>query len=350
MNRRLAAGLAMKQRRPMSVRLMPLGGLLLTMLLTCCGEPVTIGVAHTPITFGGGGAAASSDAAGGRTLEVGPDRALKRPSQAAQAARDGDTVMIDPGDYDDCAVWRASRLTIAARAPGVVFTGKTCQDKAIFVIDGNDVTVRGISFTHAAVPDHNGAGIRAQGGNLTVQDSRFIDNEEGILAGARPQSTIRITGSEFRGNGNCAEACAHGIYINAIELVDVEDSHFTDTHEGHDIKSRALHTVLRGNDISDGPTGHASYLVDVPNGGDLLMEHNTLFKGPRTDNETTAVSIGAEGVRNPTASLVIRDNSFTNLLPKQTDFVHNLTQKDAELVGNYLVGKVLPLEGPGTVK
>ena len=36
----------------------------------------------------------------------------------------------------------------------------------------------------------------------------------------------------------------------------------------------------------------------MPIGGDLLMEHNTLSKGPHTDNESTAVSIGAEGVKN----------------------------------------------------
>jgi hypothetical protein len=153
------------------------------------------------------------------------------------------------------------------------------------------------------VSDHKGAGIRAEGSNLTVQDSRFIDDEEGILAGSNPRGTIRVIGSEFRGNGNCAAARAHGIYVSAIELPDVEDSHFTDTHEGHHIMSRALRTVLCGNDISDGPTGNSSYLVDVPNGGDLLMEHNTLSKGPHTYNESTAVSIGAEGVKNPTNSL-----------------------------------------------
>jgi hypothetical protein len=307
------------------------GSLLLALALAGCG-PVRIGIE------------------GGGTLQVGPGHALKLPSEAAARARNDDTVLIDPGEYDDCAVWRANRLTIAARAPGVVFTGKTCQGKAIFVIAGNDVTVRGITFTHAAVPDHNGAGIRAEGGSLTVVDSHFIDNEEGILTGSSPRATIRVTGSEFRGNGNCARACAHGLYVGAVALLDVEDSHFTDTHEGHDIKSRALRTVLRGNDISDGPTGHASYLVDVPNGGDLLMEHNTLSKGPRTDNNSTAVSIGAEGVTRPTSSLIVRDNSFTNLLPQPTDFVHNLTQTNAELIGNRLVGKVVPLEGPGSVR
>ena len=317
-----------------------LGGVALALLLTCCATP-RMQAATAPV------AAAT---AGARTLEVGPTHVLKLPSQAAQVAQDGDTVLIDPGEYDDCAVWRASRLTIAARAPRVVFIGKSCQGKGIFVINGSDVTVRGISFAHATVPDRNGAGIRAQGRNLTVESCRFIDNEEGILAGSIPGSTIRVIGSEFRGNGTCAAGCAHGIYVGTIDLLEVEDSHFTDTHEGHDIKSRALRTVLRGNDISDGPTGHASYLVDVPNGGNLLMERNTLSKGPHTDNDSTAVSIGAEGVRNPTTSLVVRDNRFANLLPKPTDFVHNRTQVGAELIGNRLTGAVVPLEGPGTVR
>jgi hypothetical protein len=313
----------------------------LVLALACCGAP--------PKQAAPGGPALEVNA-WVRVLEVGPTRTLKLPSQAAQAARDGDTVLIDPGNYDDCAVWRANHLTIESRSPGVVFAGKTCQGKAIFVIDGSDVTVRGIIFTHAAVADHNGAGIRAQGNNLTVEASRFIDNEEGILAGSAPRSTIRVTGSTFRGNGTCIAACAHGIYVGGIALLDVEDSHFTDTHQGHDIKSRALRTVLRGNDISDGPNGDSSYLVDVPNGGDLLMEHNTLSKGPHTDNATTAIAIGEEQGRNPTHSLVIRANIFSSLLPTPTDFVHNLTQSPAELIGNRLAGKVVALQGPGTVR
>ena len=309
------------------------GVLLAGLAIPSCGTPVGQAVA-----------------AGGRVLEVGPGRAFATPSAAAAQAHDGDTVLIDPGTYDDCAIWHASRLTIAARAPGVVMAGRTCQGKGIFIINGNDVTVRGISFTHAAVPDHNGSGIRAQGSNLTVEQCRFIDNEEGILSGIAPASTITVRDSEFRGNGSCLSACAHGIYAGAIALLEVTNSRFTDTHEAHDIKSRARRTVIRGNDIRDGPTGHSSYLIDVPNGGDVLIEGNTLSKGPRTDNPTTAIAIGAEGVRNPTASLVIRDNRFVSLLSQPTDFVHNLTTTPAELVGNRLTGQVVPLEGPGTVR
>lgn len=321
-------------------RLVPLAGPVLTLVLACCGDPARVGVHDR----------ARPAAVESRLLLVGPSHLLKLPSQAALVAHAGDIVLIDPGTYDDCAVWRASRLTIAASAPGVVLTTKTCLGKAIFVVDGDDVTIRGLTFTHAAVPGHNGAGVLAQGGNLTVESSKFLDNEEGILGGTIPTTTIRVTGSTFRGNGTCQEACAHAIYIGHVALLDVEDSYFTDTHVAHDIKSRAYRTVLRDNDISDGPTGDSSYLVDLPNGGDLLMEDNTLTKGPHTSNASTAVSIGEEGVTNPTASLVIRDNRFTNLLPEATAFVRNVTQTPAELVGNTFRGAVIPLVGPGTVR
>jgi hypothetical protein len=338
----MAPRAALTENLPMLERLVPLAGSVMTLVLACCGYPVHVGVQNIqdPVLR----AAASN-----RTLKVGPDHMLRLPSQAALVARNGDVVAIESGTYDDCAVWRASHLTIIADDGDVVFSGKTCRGKAIFVIDGNDVTVRGITFTHAASPDHNGAGIRAEGGDLTVKSSKFFDNEDGILGGLAATTTIRITGSEFRGNGSCVAACAHAIYIGRVGLLDVEDSHFSDTLEAHDIKSRALHTVLRNNDISDGPHGHSSYLVDLPNGGDLLMEHNTLSKGPHTDNNTTAVAIGEEGVRNPTKSLVIRDNSFTNLLTRETAFVINRTQTPADLTGNKLTGKVVPLKGPGAV-
>jgi hypothetical protein len=228
-------------------------------------------------------------------------------------------------------------------------TDKTCQGKAILVTVGRDVTVRNLTLTRARVPDANGAGIRAEGPNLTVERVRFVNNENGILAAVSPTSTIRIIDSEFIGNGKCAAYCAHGIYVNNIALLHVENSTFFDTHVGHHIKSRAQRTELIGNKITDGEDGTASYLVDVPNGGTLLMENNTLEKGPNASNHSAAIVIGAEGVTQPTGELVIRNNRFTNDLPQQTIFVRNLTATEAMLTGNVLAGKVTALAGDGSV-
>ena len=69
-------------------------------------------------------------------------------------------------------------------------------------------------------------------------------------------------------------------------------------------------TVLIDNDVVDGPKGNSSYLIDVPNGGDLLMQGNRLQKGRLSENSDTAVAIGFEGVTHPTENLVIRDNDL----------------------------------------
>src|SRR6185437_13681399 len=124
----------------------------------------------------------------GRTLEVGPDREFKAPSAAIAASSDGDVVEIAPvkDGYFDCAVLSANHLTVEGRGAGVVLTDKTCQGKAIFVTLRNDITIRNITFTRARVPDGNGAGIPAEGNNLTIEKSRFINNEDGILAADAP--------------------------------------------------------------------------------------------------------------------------------------------------------------------
>ncbi|HYM30452.1 MAG TPA: right-handed parallel beta-helix repeat-containing protein [Candidatus Cybelea sp.] len=285
-----------------------------------------------------------------RTLKVGAGQEYATPSAAARAARDGDTVEIEPGEYVDCAVWQQDDLTIVGLGTGATLSDKSCQGKGIFVIYGSDVTIRNITFARARVADHNGAGIRAQGQNLTVEHSRFIDNEDGILASSASGSTIRIVDSEFTGNGVCADECAHGIYVNRVALLHIEHSKFFGTKEGHHIKSRAYRTELIGNDIRDGDKGNSSYLVDVPNGGALIMEDNTLEKGPNADNQTSAITIGAENASNPAGEMIIRNNRFTNDMAKQTIFVRNMTPGEAVLIGNRLQGQVVPLTGKGTVQ
>ncbi len=277
------------------------------------------------------------------TLAVGPGMPYPTPSAAAAAAHDGDVVRIAAGRYSDCAVWRADRLQIiGAGMAATVIADRACQGKGLFVIRGRDVTVRDLALTGAHVPDGNGAGIRAEGGSLTVQRVRFADDENGILTASNPAAVLIVADSEFLRDGSCAQACAHGIYAGRIGGLRVTGSRFRATREGHHIKSRALATEITGCDIEDGPDGTASYLIDIPNGGAVRIADNRLEKGPLSENAATAIMLGAEGVRNPTPAILITGNRFRDD-GSPTVFVRNLTATPARLDGNVLEGAVTPL-------
>ncbi len=284
------------------------------------------------------------------TLEVGPGKTYAKPSAAIKAAHEGDTVLIAPGTYYDCAFVRKNDLTVAGSGPGVILTDTTCGGKAILVVDGHDVTIRNLTLQRARVRDGNGAGIRAEGHNLTVDHVRFINNQDGILAASDPTETIIIRNSTFERNGACNPHCAHGIYINHVKLLRVLDSTFTDTRTAHHIKSRAARTEVIGCHISDGPNGTASYEIDAPNGGALIVRDNVIEKGPKAENHSRAISIGEEGVTQPTPEILIENNTFRNDGNYTTTFVVNVTATKAILKGNKLSGRVKPLKGDGTVE
>lgn len=288
-----------------------------------------------------------------RTVQVGPDqRLIRKPSDAAAQARDGDTVLIQAGTYEDCAVWRANRLTLRAVGGEVHLKDKSCQGKGIWVLYGDQVTVEGIRFSGAKVSDRNGAGIRAHGGSLTVRNSVFERNENGILTNAGAQARIVIENSTFIGNGKCEPHCAHGIYIGESASLEVRNSTFRDQKIGHHIKSRARKNTVTGNRIEDGPTGTASYLIDVPNGGDVLIEGNVLYKGRLSDNQSIAIAIGAEGSLHPTASIRIENNRFRSdvAAPEPVAFVRNWTTTPATIKGNQICGRTVALVGPGQAR
>jgi len=287
-----------------------------------------------------------SSSGSARTLQVGPERELKAPSDAAVLANDGDTILIDPGNYIDCAIWRANHLTIEGEG-NVTVRDRVCQDKAIFVITGSDVTIRNIEFAHARSTSKNGAGIRGEGADLTVEDSHFVDNEDGILTGQNPQSRIIIRDSFFTENGKCESDCAHGIYIGRIALLEVSHSTFFQQYAGHHIKSRALRTEITGNTIRDGAAGTASYEVDIPDGGSLVLRDNVIEKGAHAGNEFAAVTIGEESNVNPTSELTIDHNTFDNDNSATTTFVRNRTATTAELSGNVIHGRAVAFSGLG---
>jgi hypothetical protein len=285
------------------------------------------------------------------TLEVGPGKPYAMPSAAAAAAHDGDRITIAAGSYFDCAVWRANDLTIEGAGPdATVITDKACNGKGLFITDGNNITIRNLMLTRARVPDTNGAGIRAEGGDLTVEHVQFVNNQNGILSSDLPGKKIIVRDSAFIRNGTCEMGpCAHGIYVGRIALLRVERTRFFETRQAHSIKSRAQRTEVLGCDIADGASGTSSYPIEIPNGGDVLVRDNHIQKGPKAENHTAAVAIGAEGVTQPTPAIIIEHNTFLVEGDYNSYLVYNLTATEAELKGNILQGNAKPLRGDGLV-
>jgi len=256
-----------------------------------------------PFALAVGALAACGDPATARTLVVGPGLAFAVPSQAAREAAEGDTVTIAPGTYFDCAIWQASRLTIRGTGLDVVITDRACAGKAAFVIQGNDVTVSGLTFQRIRVPDGNGAGIRAEGRNLTVRDSRFVNNQVGILAGAG--GTLLITGSTFSANrGGSEEQPLPAVLAGAPDLLRIEHSVFEQARGGLHIRSSAQRTDLVDNHLSDEGGGMTGPLVLI-DGGIVTLTGNTIDLAPEA-----APRPGAVLVRGDADAIAVRGNTL----------------------------------------
>jgi hypothetical protein len=247
-------------------------------------------------------------------LTVGPGKAYATPSAAAAVAQAGDVVKITAGDYrGDVATWNASDLTICGvggRAR-LFADGKSAQGKAIWVIAGANAVIENVEFRNVTVPDQNGAGIRAEGGNLTVRNCGFFDSDEGILGG--DGGAIVIDRSEFARNG-FGDGQSHNIYIGAATRLVVTSSFFHEAKIGHNFKSRAKETRIENSYFMDGPSGTSSYLADFPNGGLVYLRGNLFHKGPNADN-AVAIAYGQEGLKWATNTMEMVHNTVVMTYP-----------------------------------
>ena len=212
-----------------------------------------------------------------RVFYVGPLHEFKQPSAVARLVAAGDEVQIEPGEYYDCALWPVDRLTIVGRGSGAVMTDRQCNGKASFIINGDDVVLRNLTFTRIRVPDRNGAGIRHQGGDLTVENCRFINNEAGIISSGVPDARIVIRDSMFEQNGACVDGrCTASLIVPDVTVLRLERTRFVAPRGGSLLRSNARRSVLIDNYFDDGPDGAALPMVIVT--GDLQADGNRFVR------------------------------------------------------------------------
>lgn len=275
-------------------------------------------------------------------LTVGPSGQYSTIASAIAASHNGDTIQVAAGTYtNDFAIINDNiTITGVGGMVNLVATADPSNGKAILVTNGND-TIENVSFSGAKVPDDNGAGIRYQNGNLTLINDYFHDNQEGLLAASNPAGSITIENSEFYHNGD-GSGLTHNLYVGKIGTLTIDNSLFMDAVVGHEIKSRAETTIIENSRIIDGPTGTASYSVDVPNGGNVVIKNNVIEQGPLSQNPAIVHFGGANtaaGGVYANSSLQITGNTVLNDLHQaNADLLYNETLIPATITNNQIYG------------
>ena len=270
------------------------------------------------------------------TLTVGAGQQYTTIATAVAATHDGDTVLVQAGTYLNDFFDVTTKITLKS-VGGLAVIDATAQPgngKGAIVVD-NDVTIDGFGVTGVTVGDGNGAGIRYDSGQMTIKNSVFWANQDGLLANGDPNGNILIENSEFSDNG-AGDGYTHNIYVNGVASLTIQNSYFHDAQVGHEIKSRALVTTITGSRIQDNTTGSASYDIDLPDGGLATITNNTIEKGPNAQNNF-AIHYGGEGGPYAGSSLTISGNTILSDKPGAT-LLLNQTAITAQLTNNQIYG------------
>ncbi|OOG51175.1 hypothetical protein [Polaromonas sp. C04] len=275
-----------------------------------------------------------------QVIHVGASETIKTIADAARLARAGATIDVDSGTYaGDVAVWTQDNLTLRAVGGRVrlLARGAAAEGKGIWVVRAHGMRVDGFDFEGAAVPDHNGAGIRLESGSLQVRNCRFMYNEMGLLTNNDPATVLDIDNSEFAYNQR-PDGHNHNLYVGQIARLSVTGSYFHHAHIGHLLKSRAAVSRIVNNRLIDGAGGTASYELEFPNGGMAYVAGNTIAQSAGTENPVL-ISFGAEGYKWPRNEIDLENNTLVNPLPLGGVFLKVAPGADAiRAVNNRLAG------------
>lgn len=251
------------------------------------------------------------------------------------------TIVIASGAYGDCAVQTAGRITYRAAVAGrTILDGGICEGKAALVLRGQSAEIDGIVFQNMRVPDANGAGIRIEKGNLTVNNALFRNSEQGILSADDPGSSITISRSTFQHLGRCDRglSCAHSVYIGNYGALTVTNSRFEMGNGGHYIKSRSPRATITNNSFDDTRGSATNYMIDLPAGARGAISGNVFVQGKNKENWSAFIAIAAEGKVNSSAGLNIHSNSasFAKGVQRNTWFVADWGNDKLRIANNSL--------------
>ena len=323
------------------VRRKGLHGLLVT-ALGALGAP---GALVVPLLLVAGSVVVASAQAA--TLMVGPQGVPMALADAVRQAQDGDTIELLSGAYRNSLIIEDRKLTLRGvgdKAPVIDGEGKVRDAHAMWTLRGGDITLENLEFRGARASDGSGAGVRQEGGLLSVLRCGFYDNEHGLQAINMDSAELRIASSVFGSAPRVVGGLHHLLNVGRIAKLSITATRFQQGFEGHLIKSRARDTLIAYNFIHDGVRGGASYEIELANGGLATVIGNVIAQGADSGNRVL-LAYGSEGRAWDKNELYIAHNTFINYGWTPAWFVRVFSDKLPDNVPVFAINNLLV--GPG---
>lgn len=223
---------------------------------------------------------------------------------AARALKDGDVLKINAGVYQQALIINANNVVVEGEGH-VILEGAAAGGKAAIVNTGDFNEIRNIECRAIRVKAGNGACVRHEGKHLKLTHVYFHNSQSGLLTAYKP-GLVEIIDSRFERLGHRGQA--HGVYTNGGQLRISNSLMLGAKGEGHEVKSRSDVTIIEDSVVAS-LSSRDSRLVDVSNGGELVISRSVLQKGPNSANQD-AIGYGLEGISHSNNRITLTENIF----------------------------------------
>ena len=276
---------------------------------------------------------------------VGPGGVPMALAEAVARAADGDAIELLSGQYRGGLVIENRRLTLRGTGKAVVKgDDQLGKSEALWTVRGGEVLIENIEFRGARATSGSAAGVRMEGGKLTLRRTQFFDNEHGLLAGNDDQAELTIEASVFGQAPVVVGGLYHLLNVGRIGKLSITGSRFQKGFEGHLIKSRAREAYIGYNFIHDGVRGGASYEIELAAGGVATVIGNVIGQAADSQNPV-ALAYGTEGHTWDKNELYVAHNTFVHYGWLPAWFTRILSDKLGEDTKVYFVNNLFV--GPG---
>lgn len=273
---------------------------------------------------------------------------FKTPSEAFAKVKNGDTIKINAGTYNDVGVLSASNVTIVGVGGKAIIDakGKIANGRGIWIINGNNTTLDNIEMLN----EDNGlrndaawdqAAVYLNGNNLTMRNMYIHNNMQGFFNNTNAGTTcnLLIENSIFDFNGD-GGGHSHNLYVNHnITKLTMRGVWSRNCNGGHILKNRAYSSDIQGCLFTDPKGISLNWFIDIPDAGSHIFVGN-IIEHNNSNGGSTMLAYG-EDTPNPGPNyLLIAQNTFIN--DGNGQFLDKIQKVTPNIKQNIFIGQNAP--------